>query len=160
MNFKDNAIQIIKENSFKDISIGYSDLNFTTRDTFEKFQIGFRTDTNGISLIEDKDGSWKDQWYVIATDQHGDPIIYDCEDKKLYTSIIGTGSWKLNCISSSVSSFKKIVDFLDKISFKRKNPVQLENNPFSQAELNKLNQLINNDDEIFSEYWLIMLETD
>lgn len=159
VNCEINAKDVASKELFKNISLGYFELNFVGIENFEKSQIGFREDSNGKSLINNKNDSWENHWYVIAIDELGDPIIYNCKDKKFYTSMIGAGSWELKCISNSVSNFKGIIDFLDMISVNRQNPVELENNPISNVELSEFLQILNEGKDICSEYWLLKIDT-
>jgi hypothetical protein len=126
---------------FDDISIGYSEICFVRSSNFDRNQIGYRIDPNGISLIG-AEGYWLKEWYVIAWDDLGDPIFINLDNNRVYTAIHGAGSWDPICIADSFDDYENIIQELNHIAFKRDNPVALKNNPISISIKEKFLNLI------------------
>jgi hypothetical protein len=146
-----------------DVSIGYNEINFFKLEDIENAQIGYSISENGKSLIGNKNGDWKKNWVVIATDNLGDPIFVDYVDNKLsvYTSQDGQGEWEETKIATSFTNFIEVINDLQKLSIGRENPVKIEQNPITEKELENFIQKIENknvDAEIW--FWEGFLEND
>src|SRR6266513_5104465 len=92
----------------KDISLGYNEINFIQSENLDEEQVGYSIDTNSNSLITGKDGDWKEEWIVIASDQMGDPIIIDVSSVELtvLSAEHGEGTWEPFVIADSLDNFK------------------------------------------------------
>lgn len=80
---------------------------------FEKMQIGYRWNPiQKCSLVTNKPGGWKENWYVIAQNALGDPFFVDFTDKKypVYTATHGMGDWNAIKIAESIVEFSKILN--------------------------------------------------
>src|SRR5262245_31602872 len=92
----------------KNVSIGYSEINFIQPGNLGKEQIGYNIDPNGNSLVTGNEKDWHQEWIVIATDQLGDPIIVDASSPVLnvLSAAHGEGAWKPFLIADSLDNFK------------------------------------------------------
>ena len=145
----------------QNLSLGYRELNFIRMEEFDELQIGYRIDPNGKSLISKKKGAWRDEWFVIATDEMGDPVIVDTKsfNNTIYTSEHGQGKWELTCIADNILNFIQIIKRLEEISINRSNPVGLEENPILDHEKEELLKMItdtNKNVELW--YWELWFE--
>ena len=169
-NEKPNLNALFENENFKkfiskaeDISLGYSEINVFKLENIEKEQIGYSVTENGKSLTGRKNGDWKKNWIVIATDNMDDPIFVDIEKQNLPVFIAehGNGEWEENYIAISIENFSRILNDLKKLSVKRENPVQIEKNPISEVELEMfLSKTKDENKGIDLEYWEIFLEND
>lgn len=147
----------------KDISLGYSEINFIQPDNLDEEQIGYSIDTNGNSLVTGNDGDWQQEWLVIATDHIGDPIIVDVStsDLTILSAEHGEGDWQPLVIADSLEKFKNILSNLDNISKDRTNPVELENNPIADKEKQYiLTQIEEQNPNADLSYWETFFEND
>ena len=169
-NEKPNLNILFENENFKrfiskaeDISIGYSEINIFKLENIEKEQIGYSVSENGKSLTGNKNGDWKKNWVVIATDNMDDPIFVDIENQNLPVFIAehGNGEWEENYIAISIENFSQILNDLKQLSIKRENPVQIEKNPISESELEMfLSKTKEENKGMDVEYWEIFLEND
>jgi hypothetical protein len=147
----------------EDISIGYRELNIFKLENIEKEQIGYSVTENGKSLVGNKNGDWKKNWIVIATDNMDDPIFVDTENPNLpvFISEHDNGEWEENYIAISIEKFSSILNDLRNLSINRQNPVEIERNPISETELELFLTKTKNDNNWMDiEYWKIFLEND
>ena len=122
--------------SATDISLGYNEINFLSSESLEEEQIGYSFDSNGKSLVTDREGDWKKEWIVIASDQMGDPFLIDTSSSSLtvLSAVHGEGSWEPFVVAESLEKFKGIIAILLRVSRKRSDPVTLERNPITEKE--------------------------
>lgn len=169
-NDNENLSLLLRNESFKkfisqtkDISIGYSEINFIQLDDIENAQIGYSVSENGKSLIGNKNGDWKGNWIVIASDNLGDPIFVDSEDSNLsvYTSQHGQGEWEETKIASSLINFSEILNNLHKLSVGRESPEEIEQNPITENDLeNFIKRIENKNSDVEIWFWEGFLEND
>ncbi|CAH0335999.1 hypothetical protein FVB9288_01671 [Flavobacterium sp. CECT 9288] len=169
-NEKPNFNALFENENFKnfiskaeDISLGYGEINIFKLENIEKEQIGYSVSENGKSLTGNKNGDWKKNWIVIATDNMDDPIFVDIENQNLPVFIAehGNGEWEENYIAISIENFSQILNDLKQLSIKRENPVQIEKNPISETELEIfLSKTKEENKGMDVEYWKIFLEND
>lgn len=169
-NEKPNFNALFENENFKnfiskaeDISLGYSEINIFKSENIEEEQIGYSVSENGKSLTGNKNGDWKKNWVVIATDNMGDPIFVDIENHNLPVFIAehGNGEWEENYIAISIENFSRILNDLKQLSIKRENPVQIEKNPISETEMEMfLSKTKDENKGMDVEYWEIFLEND
>lgn len=96
----------------------------------ESKQVGYSIDTNGNSLICDKEGSWKREWIVVGYETLcGDPIIIDTNEVKLPVSLLmhGMGEWTGGTFISEltdlfVKELKSVSSFISERSNQNINP--------------------------------------
>jgi len=146
-----------------DISFGYSEINFCNPDNLDNEQIGYSVDESGNSLVTGDDGSWPQEWLVIASDELGDPIIIDMSSTELtvLSAVHGDDIWESFIIADSVNNFKEIISLLTDLSKDRTNPVDLEKNPMTAKERQDVLEKIekqNPGTELW--FWEAFLETD
>ncbi len=77
----------------------------------DEFQYGYRYNPiEKESLIGDKEGDWKGNWFVICTNDCDDPFVIDISEKAIHYPVYfarhGEGSWSLEKISNSLHEFK------------------------------------------------------
>ena len=167
---KVNLNPLLENETFKkfiteteDVSIGYSEINFIKLEDIEKAQIGYSISENGKSLIGNKNGDWKKSWAVIAFDNLDDPIFVNCENENLsvYTSQHGQGEWEETKIASSFTNFIEIINDLHKLSIGRENPVEIEQNPITENDLeNFIKRIESKNSNIEIWFWEGFLEND
>jgi hypothetical protein len=146
-----------------DISLGCSEINFCTIENIEDNQTGYGTDTDGNTLMTGNVGDWLKQWIVIATDQLGDPIIVDTQlpNYPVFSAIHGEGKWEPFLIANSLANFKKIIGLIKQVSKNRTTPVEIENNPITKEELNRVvDDILKIDTGADISFWKSFLETD
>lgn len=126
--------------SAKDISLGYSDINFLNYKRISEEQVGYSFDTNGKSLVTGNDGDWQEEWLVIASDELGDPVIVDTSSPNLIvlTAAHGEGKWEPFVIADTLDNFINIINLLKVAAKNRTNPVDLEKNPISNKERQRI----------------------
>jgi hypothetical protein len=162
MSIPDNFIKLAKSNTIRNISLGYDDIYLFDIDNIKKEQVGYSIDPNGNSLITGEEGSWKANWLVIGFNENvGDPYFVDTslEGFPVYTSMHGEGIWDPTMISDSYKNFIEILNYIQKLSGGRENPVAIEANPLPNEEVDNLISKIetqNIKSEIW--YWESLLE--
>lgn len=65
--------------------LGYRQINFFKPEDLEDEQLLYIQNYSGISLVNGKEGEWKEEWTAIATDEIGAPIFIDRNTGFLYT---------------------------------------------------------------------------
>ena len=88
-------------------------------------------------MTGDQEGDWKEGWFVIGyEDLGGDPILVDLNAPELpvFTAAHGEGAWSPIMIASSFEGFVKALEEVARLSTGRQNPVQLQRNPVSDIE--------------------------
>ena len=141
----------------ENISLGFSEINIFKLENIEKEQIGYSVSEKGKSLVGEKSGDWKKSWIVIATDNMGDPIFVDIEKPNFPVFITehGNGKWEENYLAISIENFSKILNDLKKISIKRENENEIEND--LEIFLSKTKE---NNKGMYVEYWEIFVDND
>jgi hypothetical protein len=150
-------------NSAGDISLGCSEINFCTAESIEDEQTGYSIDTDGNTLMKCNDGDWLKQWIVVATDQLGDPIIVDTQlpNCPVFSAIHGEGKWETFLIANSLANFKKIIGLIKQVSKNRTTPVEIENNPITKEELNRvIDAIFKIDTGAGISFWKSFMEAD
>ncbi|MCP4177197.1 MAG: hypothetical protein GY756_05465 [bacterium] len=143
-----------------EVSFGYHTIYLYDEKTIPSLQIGYSVDQSGKTLIDNKSGSWQENWLVIGHDEMtGDPIFIDTSDDvfPVYTAIHG-GDWEPSAISSSFDCFVSALFVINKYSKNRINPVELENNPIKDEEVKTALAEIN--DIIETDFWELIFEND
>jgi hypothetical protein len=131
-----NLIELIKNNTIKNVSLGYDRFCLFDVDNIKNGQIGYSVDREGNSLTTEQRGSWQANWLVIGFQENcGDPFFIDIasDEFPVYTSING-GEWDLTMVADSYTNFIEILTNLKKLSKDRENPVKLETKPISIEE--------------------------
>ena len=141
------------------LSLGYSELNFATSETLPEFQLGYSIDPNGKSLTGEKEGDWYESWIVISSDDLGEPNFVDLKNGKIFSAMHRQGDWEPDLISVSLEKYIETINFLFELSKNRDNPVDLENNPITQNEIDQFEKFIeevnNGEVEFYEwEYWV------
>jgi hypothetical protein len=146
-----------------DISIGYAEINFIQPGDLDEGQIGYSVDPDGNSLTASNEGSWQEEWLVIATDELGDPIFLDINSPALtvLSAPHGEGVWKPFMIARTLDNLKNIIADLEKISTNRTNPVDLEKNPITEKERQYvLARIVKHNPEAEIWFWENILDAD
>lgn len=158
------AIERIRDflDNTNDISLGYNELIFFNSKDLEKEQVGYSLDENGSSLSTGQFGDWQKAWIAIGNDSLGDPIFIDNSQDKLpvFTAQHGEGLWEPRRIASDLDNFKAILKDLRELSINRQTPVELEDNPLDQNEVEQLLRNIGIKNDVDLEYWEEFLESD
>jgi hypothetical protein len=147
----------------KDLSIGYTEINFSKPADLENDQVGYRVDTNGQSLITVNEGDWQAEWIVIGSDQVGDPIIVDLHSPGLtvMSAIHGEGEWAPFPIAESLDKFRSIIQVFSDLSEKRTDPVQMKKNPVSKKQQQEVLRKIEQENpDIELSFWEQLFATD
>lgn len=147
----------------KGVDIGFSEINLIDLESFDEQQIGYRVDSKGKSLLSGKEGDWQNDWFVIGSDELGDPIIADLSEKKIpiYSSEHGQDAWELSLVSESLEAFEKSLIILREISIGRENPNKYEENPMPEKEKkNALERIQKINKNIEIDWWELKLDND
>lgn len=151
----------------KNITFGYSELNFVPADSLENSQVGYSFDAQGNSLMTGKKGDWQPNWIVIANDESGDPLFVDTATPDLHvlTAAHGMGSWEAEPVADSLNSFAGIVSQLRLLATGRSNPVEKLLNPLLAREAQDFLKFVrtaspNTDPAYWETLMLLALEND
>lgn len=146
--------QSLNQLPFDSFTFGYSEFEFSVKDNFDDFQIGFRVDEKGKSLISEEHGDWKNSWFVIAVDDLGDPIFIDLENGVIYTSQEENSKWEPIPVASTLNQFLQIVLRLKELSEGRETPKKFERSPVPDKAKKEFYDLLNQEgEEIDTDYW-------
>jgi hypothetical protein len=120
---------------FDGISIGYDSVHLFLGVELEAAQRGY-----GI-VPEGDETDWQPQWLVVGYEGRcGDPIFVDTSHEyfPVYTAAHGMGEWDPVPIASSFQHFIQILTRLQSLARGRENPVQLDENPVTDTEIDSL----------------------
>jgi hypothetical protein len=156
MNTK-QYIEIRRKVSLNDVSLGYQTVKLIPVHELNEAQLGYSITESGETITGDYEGDWKRNWLVIARDELlGDPLFVDLneEDLPVYTAEHGEGAWSATIVSFSFKGFIQALEEIDRIGHGRRNPVELEQNPFSDAgRKQSLNRIAEVCGDISFEFW-------
>lgn len=154
---KQHYIDIRRKVSVDNVSLGYQTVTLFPVDELEEAQLGYSVSESGEVLSGDNEGDWKSSWFVIASeDLLGNPLFVDLNEEQLpvYTATHGEGAWNPIMVSSSFHSFIQALEEIDDIAEGRRNPVELERNPLSDAEReNTLRRIAEINGGVYLEFW-------
>lgn len=139
--------------SFEFISIEQYELNFVRPANFNRHQLGYREGLNGTSLMGAHQGSWKVSWYTIGWSDLDDPIFIDLFDGCIYSSVNDENKWEPKLIAKSYDSYEAIIVELKRLSHGRETPMEFENKPISDKDLQYFQNLIEGE-KANLHYWL------
>lgn len=112
-------------------------LNLYNSTELKDGQLGYAIDSHSGETIS----NWNKNWLVIGIASF-DPIIYDIETKKIYSSVHGVGEWNLILISNSFSEFLTLLNiWIDIIS--DKNAIYNQYEEIDEVILTELKEMIN-----------------
>ncbi len=150
MSSKESVLTFLR--SVSDISLGYEEIAFIDPENFDEGQIGYRIDPSGNSLISDE--GWKEQWFVIACDSLGDPILIDVSYPALpvMSAAHGEGTWEPVIIADTLNNFQTIIRNLSSLAKNRTNPYDIEKSTISKVERKKFIAEIKNQNK-HSDIW-------
>jgi hypothetical protein len=150
-------IEIRRKVSLNDVSLGYQTVRLIPVDELNEAQRGYSIAESGETLTGDYEGAWKSNWLVIARDELlGDPLFVDLDDEDLpvFTAEHGERAWSPIIVSSSFKGFIQALEEVDRIGQGRRNPVELERNPFSDADRKQsLNRIAEVCGDVSFEFW-------
>ena len=108
-------------------------------------------------------GAWRPNWTVIGYETaSGDPLFIDTDDSALpvLTAVHGEGAWEPQLVAISTVAFARSFEEFARISEGRRNPVERNNNPLSDAEhdsfLRRVTEL--NAAQFQPDFWAVLLE--
>ncbi len=79
----------------------------------------------------------ENRWLIIGEeDLCGDSICVDIADSSFPVYLVPLEDLEPECISSSFDNYLEILKMLQKLSERRQNPVELENNPLPENDKN------------------------
>src|ERR1700722_13984657 len=131
--------------SVSSFHIGYNGINFFEAEHVTEEQVGYSVTADGLSLATGKRGDWKEEWLAIGYEENsGDPIFVNIKTASLKVSSAqhGEGGWDPFYIADSLDNLKNIVHLLQPVSAGRTNPDELEANPISDEERQRVLQEI------------------
>jgi len=113
------------------------ELNLYSSTELKDGQLGYAIDSHSNEMIS----NWNKNWLVIGS-ASSDPIIYDIETKKIYSSVHGVGEWNLILISNNFTEFLTLLNiWIDIIS--DKNIIYNEHEEIDEIILTELKEMIN-----------------
>jgi hypothetical protein len=134
-----------------EVSFGYTTVSLYPPEELESAQAGY-----------DGDG-WRETWLVVGSeDLTGDPLFVDTADAALpvYTAMHGEGTWEPTLVADSFAGFVTALETIAAAARSRENPVQLEANPLSDDERERILQTIAHANPGASpEFWANWLES-
>jgi hypothetical protein len=134
-----------------EVSFGYTTVSLYPPEELEPAQAGYEGD------------GWRESWLVIGSeDLTGDPLFVDTADDALpvYTAMHGEGEWEPALVADSFAGFVTALETVAAAGQGRENPVQLEANPLSDDERQRILQTIANANPgALPEFWAGWLES-
>lgn len=154
-------IEVIKSKNLKEVFFGSNGFSIADEGSIKDLQLGYSVHPDGSDLSGTNEGDWQKSWVVIGTDTEvGDPFFVDTSEPSLpvYTAMHGMGEWSAELVSTSLTSFLEVLDYLNSISkqkFARIDPD--ENTITDPKELAAIKKKLQ---EISGEkyYWKIFIE--
>ncbi len=154
-------IEVIKSKNLKEVFFGSNGFSIADEGSIKDLQLGYSVHPDGSDLSGTNEGDWRKSWVVIGTDTEvGDPFFVDTSEPSLpvYTAMHGMGEWSAELVSTSLTSFLEVLDYLNSISkqkFARIDPD--ENTITDPKELAAIKKKLQ---EISGEkyYWKIFIE--
>ncbi len=139
--------------------LGYRQINFFKPEDLEDEQLLYIQNYSGISLVNGKEGEWKEEWTAIATDEIGAPIFIDRNTGFLYTGSKEDGIWTVYKIANTFTLYKRYIEILSKLTEGRETPEDFRVNPIPEPIADAIMVEIEKnaaDCEIW--YWELFLE--
>jgi hypothetical protein len=162
MKYKDLYLTIREKINYQTVSLGYIGIELAEATDIDELQLGYSIDLDGNPLTGYSNGDWNPDWLVIGYDDLvGDPIFIDTSDASMpvYTAMHGMGSWDPELIAISFDSFMNSLGHIEKIARNRENPVEIEDNPLAESEIERTIALIEGENPgVESDFWRSMLE--
>ena len=154
-------IEAIKSKNLKEVFFGSNGFSIADEGSIKDLRLGYSVHPDGSDLSGTNEGDWQKSWVVIGTDTEvGDPFFVDTSEPSLpvYTAMHGMGEWSAELVSTSLTSFLEVLDYLNSISkqkFARIDPD--ENTITDPKELAAIKKKLQ---EISGEkyYWKIFIE--
>lgn len=154
---KQNYNEIRSKVRLDEVTLGYQSLKLFGTEELEEAQLGYGVGQSGEVLAGDNEGDWKSSWLVIAREELlGDPLFIDLDEEQLpvYTAAHGEGTWNPIMVSFSFRGFIQALGEINDIAEGRRSPVQLEQNPLSDAERETaLSKIAEMNGGVFFEFW-------
>jgi len=145
----------------KGVSIGYNGIDLFDEKDIEKGQIGYSRLANGTSIVGQENGDWLAHWLVMGREPNlGDPIFIDISnpDFPIYTAAHGEGSWSPELISSTYSGFLRIIEKLEVLAAKRRNPTKMQENPMTKEEYDEFIEFVSDKGGLVdASFWEILI---
>jgi len=139
------------------VSLGYKTVTLFAAHELHDAQIGYSISDSGDSFVGEQAGDWKENWLVIGYEELcGDPIFVDLSKSELpvFTAAHGDDDWNPVLIGSSLDGFVQALLKVKRVSQGRTNPVQLEHNPVSEIEREKLlSRIVELNQNASLEFW-------
>lgn len=151
-------------NSVNSFTIGYKGIDFLMTDEVEAEQDIFTKDSHGRTLITGKRGDWKEEWLVIGyEDLSGNPIFVNTKSPVLRVSSAQTDDygWDPFYIAESIDNLKGIVELLQTVAQGRADENELEANPISDEERQRiLDEIKKQNPNVDMWFWAGFLENE
>ncbi len=163
MKIPERYIEIRRNLPIAEVSFGCG-IKLLSVAEVEDGQIGYSVGPDGKSLCSGVTGAWEPNWIVIGCETAcGDPIFIDIRAVALpvFTAIHGEGTWEPTQIATSIEAFVKCIQEFSRISVGRKNPVEHDANPLSEADRTAFLRRIArvNQATTAPEFWDVLLES-
>lgn len=150
--------------SVSHVSIGYKGIHFFEAEHVTDEQVGYSVTMDGLSLVTGKRGDWKEEWLAIGYEEDSDePVFVNMKTAALKVSSAqhGEDGWDPFYIADSLDNLRNIVQLLQTVSGGRANPEELEGNPISDEERQKVLQEIKRQNPQSEPwFWELFLEND
>ena len=120
------------------VAFGSFELSFASAGDLSAFQQGYATHAlTGAPIASSAPGGWHPEWCAFGRNSLADPLFVDLDDPEwmVLTAEHGTGAWSPQMVAPSFTAFVALVAALRELAGGRENPVALEANPPSAAEL-------------------------
>lgn len=138
MKYKEMYILKRKSIKYRTVCLGSMGIELCNVNKLENLQKGYSVGPEGESLTGNAKGDWKQSWLVIGNDDIcGDPVFIDADVEMLpvFTCMHGTEGWEVKQIANSFDSFMKSLDHVKKVSKGRTNPIDIEEKPLTNEEI-------------------------
>ena len=125
----------------KAVEVGHQTVELLGQEELADAQVGFAVDADGNDVTGSRPGEWRPTWLVIALEESlGDPVFVDTADDALPVLWVGHDmDWSApQRLADSFEGFAEGLRLVHEAAGGRRSPVDLEQNPLPDDELDRL----------------------
>jgi len=152
-------LEMLAQLPSRDITFDFGGVHLAAPDELQNAQIGYAISAGGESFCGDKDGDWRQSWFVIGNETTcGDPLFIDTAKPGLpvFTAEHGQGTWSPNLIAISASAFAKSLSAFAEVAAQTIRPIS----DAERATFLKQIVLANDSNADVLTFWDMLLEDD
>jgi hypothetical protein len=134
-------LQHLEQASIRRVEVGHQAVELLDGEALGDAQLGFAVGPDGEDLTSAEPHAWKAHWLVIAIEESlGDPIFLDTADPALPVYTVGHDmDWSApHRIADSFEGFVDALHWVHETAGGETTPVELEQRPLSDEDLERL----------------------